>query len=120
VRKRRDNVLLEIAVVILVWRAILAAALAGALALLTSVGFWPAYLICFGVLLVWGVFRWTRIHRKYRDDHRQHFGADGRFWDEGDGPGSGGVREPRPSGGPRSPLQAAADPEQSTGPSAIP
>jgi hypothetical protein len=113
VRRRRDNVLLEIAVVILVWRAILAAALAGALALLTSVGFWPAYLICFGVLLVWGVFRWTSILRKYRDDHRQHFRGD-RFRDEGDRPGGGGVREPLPSGGPRSPRQAAADPEQST------
>ena len=118
-RKRRDNVLLEIAVVILVWRAILAAVLAGALALLTSVSFWPAYLICFGVLLVWGVFRWTRILRKYRDDHRQHFGGD-RFRVEGERPGGGGVREPLPSGGPRCGLRAAADPEESTGPSAIP
>lgn len=116
--RRRDNTLLVIAVVIVVWRAILAAVLAGVVALLTSISFLPAYLVSFGVLLVWGVFRWTRILLKYRDDHRQQF--DGRFKDERDGPGSGGVREPLPSGGPRSPLHAAADPEQSTGPSAIP
>ena len=117
--RRRDNTLLEIAVVIVVWRAILAAVLAGVLALLTSVSFVPAYLACFGVLLVWGVFRWARAVRSYREHLRRHFDGD-RPKDEGDGPGSGGVREPLPSGGPRSPLRAAADPEQSTGPSAIP
>jgi len=118
VRRRRDNTLLVIAIVIVVWRAILAAVLAGVLSLLTSLSFWPTYLVCFGVLLVWGVFRWTRIRRKYRDVHRQQF--DGRFKGESDGPGGEGVREPLPSGGPRSSLRAAADPEQSTGPSAIP
>ncbi len=117
--RRRDNTLLVIAVVIVVWRAILAAVLSGVLALLTSVSFVPAYLACFGVLLVWGVVRWTRAVRSYREHLRRQFYGD-RPNDEGDGPGSGGVREPLPSGGPRSPLRAAADPEQSTGPSAIP
>ena len=118
-RRRRDYTLVVITVVIVVWRAILAAVLAGALALLTSVSFWPAYLVCFGLLLFWGVFRWTRAVRGYREFQRRRFdsrGPDG----EQDWPGAGGVREPLPSGGPRSPLKAAADPEQSTGPSAIP
>jgi hypothetical protein len=119
VHRRRDNTLLEFAVVIVVWCAVVAAVVAGGLALLTSVSFFATYLVSFGVLLVWGVFRWSRILRKYRHDHRQQFDGD---WcdDEGDWPGGGGVREPMPSGGPRSPLSAAADPEQSTGPSAIP
>jgi hypothetical protein len=108
-----------IAVVIVVWRVILAAVLAGVLALLTSVSFWPAYLVCFGVLLVWGVFRWTRAVRGYREYQRRLLDSH-RPDGEQDWPGAGGVREPLPSGGPRSPLRAAADPEQSTGPSAIP
>jgi hypothetical protein len=119
VRRRRDNTLLVIAVVIVVWRAILAAVLAGVLALLTSVSFRSAFLVCFGVLLVWGVFRWTRAVRGYREYQRRMFDSH-RPDDQQDWPGAGGVREPLPSGGPRSPLQAAADPEQSTGPSAIP
>ena len=118
-RGRRSNTLLEIAVVIVVLRAILAAVLAGVVALLTSVSFWPAYPVCFGLLLVWGVFRWTRAVRGYREFQRRLFDSH-RPDGEQDRPGAGGVREPLPSGGPRSPLQAAADPEQSTGPSAIP
>ena len=96
-RPRRDNILLEFAFVIVVWCAVMAAIVAGGLALLTSISFWPAYLVSFGVLLVWGVFRWMRILRKYRDDHRQQF--DGRFEAEDDWPGGGGVREPLPFGG---------------------
>jgi hypothetical protein len=119
VRRRRDNTLLVITVVIVVWRAILAAVLAGVLALLTSLSFWPAYLVCFGLLLVRGVFRWTRAVRGYREYQRRLFDSH-RPDSEEDRPGAGGVREPLPSGGPRSSLQAAADPEQSTGPSAIP
>ena len=110
-----------ITVVSVLWRAILAAVLAGALALLTSVSFWPAFLVCFGLLLACGVFLWTRAVLGYRDDFRRRQFDDGAgLTDEQDWPGGGGVREPLPSGGPRSPLQAAADPEQSTGPSAIP
>jgi uncharacterized membrane protein YgcG len=119
VHRRRDNTLLLFAVVIVVWCAVAAAIVAGGVALLTSVSYLPAYLVSFGVLLIWGVFRWSRILRKYRHDHRQQF-RPGRSGDEGDWPGGGGVREPLPSGDPRSPLSAAADPEQSTGPSAIP
>jgi hypothetical protein len=119
VHRRRDNTLLVIAVVVVLWRAILAAVLAGVLALLTSVSFWPAYLVCFGLLVAWGVFRWTREVRSYHDNFREQFGG-GQSEDERDWPGGGGVREPLPSGGPCSPLHEAADPEQSTGPSAIP
>jgi hypothetical protein len=96
------------------------AVVAGALALLAGASFWPAYLICFGVFVVSGAFRWApRGVREYRDQFRQRFGP-GRLGDKDNWPGSGGVREPLPSHGPRSPLQAAADPDQSTGPSAIP
>jgi hypothetical protein len=119
VHRRRDNELLVIAVVIVVWRAVMAAIVAGGLALLTSISFWPAYLVCFGVLLVWGVFRWTRAVRSSREYQRRLFDSH-RPDGEQDWPGGGRVREPLPSGGPRSPLKAAADPEQSTGPSAIP
>jgi hypothetical protein len=99
--------------------AVVGAIVAGALALLADASFWPAYLICFGVFLASGALRWARGVREYRDQFRQRFGH-GRPGDEDDRPGSGGVREPLPSRGPRSPLQAAADPDQSTGPSAIP
>jgi hypothetical protein len=53
VRRRRDTILLECAVITVVWCAAVAAVVAGGEALLTSVSFWPAYLICFGLLLVW-------------------------------------------------------------------
>ena len=119
VHRRRHTILLEFAVLTVVWCAVVAAVVAGGVALLTSVSFWTAYLVCLGVLLVWGVFRWARAVRSYREHLRRHFDG-GRPEDRGDRPGGGGVREPLPSGGPRSPLQAAADPEQSTGPSAIP
>jgi hypothetical protein len=110
--------LLEFAVLTVVWCAVVAAVVAGGVAVLTSVSFWTAYLVCLGVLLVWGVSRWARAVRSYREHLRRHFDGD-RPEDRGDRPGGGGVREPLPSGGPRSPLQAAADSEQSTGPSAI-
>jgi hypothetical protein len=87
-----------IAVVIVVWRVILAAVLAGVLALLTSVSFWPAYLVCFSVLLVWGVFRWTRAVRGYPEYQRRLLDSH-RPDGEQDWPGAGGVREPLPSGG---------------------
>lgn len=118
-QKRRDYTLLVVTVVSVLWRVVVAAIVAGGLALLTSVSFWPAYLVCFGLLLVWGVFRWTRAVRGYREFQRRLFDSH-RPDGEQDRPGAGGVREPLPSGGPRSPLQAVADPEQSTGPSAIP
>ena len=117
--RRRDNTLLEFAVVIVVWCAVVAAFVAGGVALLTSISFVPAYLVSFGVLLVWGVFRWARVLHSYRAYQRRLFDSH-RPDGEQDWPGAGGVREPLPSGGPRSPLKAAADPEQSTGPSAIP
>jgi hypothetical protein len=116
---RRRTILLDFAVVTVVWCAVVAAVVSGGVALLTSISFWPAYLICFGVLLVRGVFRWTRAVRSHREYLRRHFDDD-RPYDRGDGRHGGGVRKPLPSGGPPSPLQAAADPEQSTGPSAIP
>ena len=116
---RRRTILLDFAVVTVVWCAVVAIVVSGRVALLTSISLWSAYLICFGVLLVRGVFRWTRAVRSYREYLRRHFDDD-RPYDRGDGRRGGGVRERLPSGGPRSPLQAAADPEQSTGPSAIP
>jgi hypothetical protein len=118
VQKRRDYTLLLVTVVTVLWRVVVAAIVAGGLALLTSVSFWPAFLVCFGLLVAWGMFLWTGEARSYRDNFREQF-DDGLPEDERDWPGGGGVREPLPSGGPRSPLQAAADPEQNTGPSAI-
>ena len=119
VQKRRDYTLLVVTVVSVLWRVVVAAIVAGGLALLTSVSFWPAFLVCFGLLVACGMFLWTRAVLGYRDNFREQF-DDGQPEDERDWPGGGGVREPLPSGGPRSPLKAAADPEQSTGPSAIP
>jgi len=119
VPRRRHTILLDFAVMIVVWSAVVAAVVSGGVALLTSISFWPAYLICFGVLLVRGVFRWTRAVRDYREHLRRHVDDD-RPYNRGDGRDGGGVREPLPSGGPRSPLSTAADTEQSTGPSAIP
>ena len=118
-RRRRDNTLLVVTVVSVLWRVVVAAIVAGGLALLTSVSFWPAFLVCFGLLVACGMFLWTRAVLGYRDNFREQFDG-GQPEDERDWPGGGGVREPLPSGGPRSPLKAAADPEQSTGPSAIP
>jgi hypothetical protein len=119
VQKRRDYTLLVVTVVIVLWRLVVAAIVAGGLELLTSVSFWPACLVCFGLLVALGLFRWIREFGAIRDNFREQFGAD-QSDDELDWPGEGGVREPLPSGGPRSPLQAAADPAQSTSPSAIP
>jgi hypothetical protein len=118
VYRRRHTILLEFAVLTVVWCAVVAAVVAGGATLLTSVSFWTSYLVCLAGLLVWGVFRWARAVRSYREHLRRHLDG-GRPWDD-DRPGGGGVREPLPSGGPRSPLRAAVDPEQSTGPSAIP
>jgi hypothetical protein len=95
---------------------IFAAIIAAVVAWVTSIGFWPVFGLAAIVLLARGGVRWLKTVRDFRSHLRSPMA---RRIDDDDSEG-GDVREPRRPVGPRPDLRGSADPDESTGPTAIP
>jgi hypothetical protein len=96
---------------------ILAAIIAAVLAWVTSIGFWPVFVLAALVFFVRGGVQWLKAVRDLRSYMAQRIAQ----WDDDDGESDGrGTREPRHPIDPRPTLRGSADPDESTGPSAIP
>lgn len=112
---RRTVRLLDVLAFVTVRAIIVGAAVAGVVALVTDIRFWPVFALVGATLLVRGVLRW----RKALHGLREHM-ARRIEHDDDDEAGGEGVREPRRPMGPRPGLRTSADPDESTGPSVIP
>jgi hypothetical protein len=96
---------------------IMASIIAGVVAWATSIGFWPVFALAALVFFIRGGVQWLKVVR----DLRSHLGSRMAQWVDDDGQSDGrGSREPRRPSGPRPSLRGSADPDESTGPTAIP
>jgi hypothetical protein len=118
-RPSRPVWLLDVLAFVTVRAIVLSAAVAGVVALVTDIRFWPVFAVVGVTWLVRGVFQWRKMrhslleHMARRIEHDA--GGRGEPGDRGQGD-----REPRRPMGPRPGLRTSADPGESTGPTTIP
>lgn len=109
--------LLPLLAFVAVRSVILGAIIAALVAWVTSIGFWPVFALAALVFFVRGGVQWLKAVR----DLRSHMAQRMAQWIEDDGESDGrGSREARHPIGPRPNLRGSADPDESTGPTAIP
>jgi hypothetical protein len=107
--------LLDVLAFVTVRSFVLGAAVAGVVALVTDIRFWPVFAVVGVTLLIRGVFRWRKVLHSMREHMASRVEHDDR-----DQEGGQGDREPRQPIGPRPHLGTSADPDESTGPTTIP
>ena len=113
---RRTERLLGVLAFVTVRAIVLGAVVAGVVALVTDIRFWPVFALVGATWLVRGVFQW----RKMRHSLREHMAQRIEHDDDDDEAGGEGIRQPRRPMGPRPGLRTSADPGESTGPTTIP
>jgi hypothetical protein len=105
--------LLDLLAFVAVRSVILGAIIAAVVAWLTSIGFWPVFVLAAIVLFARGGIQWLKAVRDLRSRVAKWIDDDGES-------GGSDSREARRPIGPRPDLRGSAHPDESTGPSAIP